>query len=108
MARVTGPLFSLDARGQLGRAIVYSIWKGINYVRRWIIPENPQSADQTHVRGVFEMGVNAWHYTLSAGNRTAWDDSASLPAGMSGFNWHQSEYMEAMLAGNTPPTTPPS
>jgi len=107
MARVTAPLFSLDARGQIGKAIVFSIWKGINYVRRYIIPENPKTPDQQRVRAIFSWGVDAWHYTLSAANRTAWDESASLPSGMSGFNWHQSEYCEAMLEGTTPPTTPP-
>ena len=30
MARLNGPLFSLDARGKLGRALIYSIWKGLN------------------------------------------------------------------------------
>ena len=107
MARVTAPLFSLDARGQVGRAIVYSIWKGINYVRRYIVPQNPQTADQTHVRTIFSWAVDAGHYTLDADDIAEWNEDASLPSGMSGFNWHQSEYIEAMLAGNTPPTTPP-
>jgi len=30
MARLNGPLFSLDARGKLGRALIYSIWKGLS------------------------------------------------------------------------------
>ena len=46
MAKVTGPLFSLGARGKLGQAIVFSAWKGINVVREYLIPANPKSADQ--------------------------------------------------------------
>ena len=46
MAKVTGPLFSIGARGKLGKAIVYSAWKGINVVREYLIPANPQSGDQ--------------------------------------------------------------
>lgn len=50
MSKVTGPLFSLDARNKLGGAIVYSIWKGRNYVRRLIVPANPKSDDQAQAR----------------------------------------------------------
>lgn len=46
MAKVSGPLFSLDARGKIADAIVYFPWKGLHVVRQWLIPTNPQSADQ--------------------------------------------------------------
>lgn len=46
MAKVTGPLFSIGARGKLGKAIVYSAWKGINVVREYLKPANPQTGDQ--------------------------------------------------------------
>lgn len=46
MAKVTGPLFSIGARGKLGQAIVFSFWKGINVVREYLKPANPQTAPQ--------------------------------------------------------------
>jgi len=46
MAKVTGPLFSLSASGKIADAMVFFGWKGINVVRGWVIPANPQSADQ--------------------------------------------------------------
>lgn len=46
MAKVTGPLFSIGARGKLGQAIVYSFWKGVNVVREYLIPANPQTGKQ--------------------------------------------------------------
>lgn len=46
MAKVTGPLFSLGARGKIGQAIVFSAWKGINVVREYLIPANPKSGNQ--------------------------------------------------------------
>jgi len=46
MAKVTGPLMSMDARGKIGDAIVFSIWKGTNCVRQWLKPANPQSTAQ--------------------------------------------------------------
>jgi len=46
MAKVTGHLFSISARGKLGKAIVYSFWKGTNVVREYLKPANPQTGDQ--------------------------------------------------------------
>lgn len=50
MAKLTGPLFSLDARGKLGSSLVFLGWKGIKTVRQWLKPANPQSADQGDIR----------------------------------------------------------
>src|SRR4030042_1444059 len=46
MAKATGPLYSLSASGKLANAMVYFTWKGINVVREWLKPANPQSAAQ--------------------------------------------------------------
>lgn len=46
MAKATGPLYSLSASGKLANAMVYFTWKGINVVREWLKPANPQSATQ--------------------------------------------------------------
>jgi hypothetical protein len=46
MAKVTGPLMSMGARGAIGGAIVFGAWKGINTVRELVIPANPQTEDQ--------------------------------------------------------------
>jgi len=67
MAKLTGPLFSLDARGKLGKALVFIGWKGIKTVRQWLKPANPQSAAQGDVRivigglgrGIGKVGVDS-------------------------------------------------
>jgi len=46
MAKVTGPLMSMSASGKLADSIVFSIWKGVAYVRQYVTPANPQSSDQ--------------------------------------------------------------
>lgn len=46
MAKCTGPLYSLSASGKLADAMVYFTWKGVNVVREWLKPANPQSATQ--------------------------------------------------------------
>jgi len=50
MAKVSGPLYSMSASGKLGDAMVYFGWKGVNVVRQWLIPANPQSATQGNQR----------------------------------------------------------
>ena len=51
-AKVDGPLFSLEAKGKIGDAIVYFPWKGRHAVRRWLKPTNPRDADQKIVRQI--------------------------------------------------------
>lgn len=53
MAKVTGPLMSMTASGKLADTLVFFSWKGISTVRQFIIPANPQSADQGDIRLVF-------------------------------------------------------
>lgn len=50
MAKVSGPLMSMSASGSVGKSIVFSIWKGVAYVRQWLKPSNPQSTDQGNAR----------------------------------------------------------
>lgn len=50
MAKVDGPLFSLEARGKIADAIVYFPWKGRHAVRRWLKPTNPRDVDQQIIR----------------------------------------------------------
>ena len=50
MAKVDGPLFSLEARGKIGNAMVFFPWKGRHAVRRWLKPTNPRDIDQKLIR----------------------------------------------------------
>jgi hypothetical protein len=60
MALVTGPLLSFGASGQIAKTQVYSRWKGRAYVRRYVVPANPRSADQTTTRNTFTWLNNVW------------------------------------------------
>jgi len=55
MPKTTAPLLSFDARGQIAKTQVYSSWKGRPYVRRYTVPSNPQSAEQTITRNAFSF-----------------------------------------------------
>ena len=107
MAKLRGPLMSIDARGKFADAIVYGGWKGIPWARVQFTPQNPKTDDQKAIRAIFSHGVNGWQGKLTAA-KLLWDN-AVVPKGltMSGFNYYMSEYINAMRAGTTPPVNPP-
>lgn len=75
MVRVKGPLFSMDASGSLGKAVVFSKWKGRAYVRAHAIPSNPRSGLQVGIRTV--MGFLSQYFSsLTAGELSDWEDLA--------------------------------
>lgn len=60
MSKLTGPLFSLTARGTIASTLTYSAWRGVPYVRSRVIPANPQSTTQTEVRNIFAFLSETW------------------------------------------------
>jgi hypothetical protein len=105
MARVTAPLFSFSASGQLAKSLVYFPWKGVDAVRSYTIPSNPNSADQQTQRGYFGDAITAWHNSalLVADDKTAWDKYASsLSRAMSGFNAFVKDWLDISVAGLGP------
>lgn len=77
MAKTTAPLLSLDASGQIAKTLVASKWKGRQYMRRYVIPANPQTTAQTAQRGRMTAAAARWH-DIAADDRTAYDLSATL------------------------------
>ena len=75
MALVKGPLFSLEAAGSVGRAIVFSKWKGRAYVRQHVVPSNPMSGAQVGRRSMFGFLAQMWA-GLSAPDQAAWQTVA--------------------------------
>jgi hypothetical protein len=84
MAKVTGPLMSLDARGAIGEAIVFSYWKGVNYVRSRVVPKNPNTTDQQAIRLLIKDASQGWS-DISSSLRAAYDSFAEGQR-FSGFN----------------------
>jgi len=60
MAKIQGPLLSMGGLGQIGHSQVYATWKGRPYVRRYVIPANPKSTEQTKTRTAFTWLVETW------------------------------------------------
>ena len=67
MAKSEGPLLSLGASGTLAKTLVYSKWKGRPYVRRHVIPANPQSVAQSLTRNAFASANDIWKNMGSLG-----------------------------------------
>lgn len=60
MAKLTGPLLSLNAKGQIGKTIVPFNWRGIKAARQYVVPANPQTTDQTVTRDIFSYLSTVW------------------------------------------------
>lgn len=84
MARTTAPLFSMDASGSIGKSIVFSRWKGRNYVRRHAIPSNPMSGLQVYMRSMFAFLTRGWA-AIPGVSQATWDAPAE-PDNISPFN----------------------
>lgn len=92
MAKVSGPLMSMDASGKFGGAIVFSKWKGRNVVRQLVVPANPNSAGQevarnrTRVTGAIQGWVNTT--VLKAPTQTVTDKMRIKAVTPGGYAWN--------------------
>lgn len=110
VAKVKAPFFGLGASGQLGKAIVYFGWKGINVVREFVIPSNPQTALQVTQRGYVTAAVAKIHaaqadptYPMISQDLVAYAALASaLGKIWTWFNQAVKLWVDVMVAGNTP------
>ena len=65
MAKVSGPLMSMDASGKFGGALVFGKWKGRNVVHQLVTPANPMTTAQEAARndvriaGAIQHHINA-------------------------------------------------
>lgn len=92
MAKVTGPLMSMDASGKFGDALVFGKWKGRNTVRQLVTPANPNSQGQenarnrTRVTGALQLWAN--QTTLKAQGKTLTDKERIKAVTPAGFAWN--------------------
>ncbi|MBA7629675.1 hypothetical protein ES703_37178 [subsurface metagenome] len=103
MAKVQAPLFGLGARNSIGQAVTYFPWKGLNVVRKYVIPANPNTTLQAAQRALMTAAVLAFHTALyTAGDMIAWNRlSGTLAKTMTGFNAMVRRHILEAIAGNT-------
>lgn len=102
MARVTGPLMSMEASGTIGKTLTFANWVGRQYVRRWTRPSNPQTQDQMDQRNAFSVigvGVSQANKCLQANDSTGkTDEQAFRDKTPSGMRWNG--YIQKVLTGS--------
>lgn len=74
MAKVTAPILSGRAHGQIGKTQVYASWRGVQYARSFVTPRNPRTTAQTNRRDVFTAISDLWK-RLGSVARAPWDAS---------------------------------
>ena len=103
MARVTGPLMSMEASGTIGKSLTFANWVGRQYVRRWTRPSNPQTSSQMEQRNVFSIigvGVSWANKCLQINSSTTKTDEAAFRKKTpSGMRWNG--YIQKVLAGSS-------
>lgn len=100
MSLLRTPLLSFSARGKIAKTLVYSAWKGLNTVRQYVIPANPQTTGQVDQRNAMKAVVAAFrYYFTNAICRTAWNLRAALmPGAQSGFNAYASNAVKIAVS----------
>jgi len=73
MAKLIGPLMSIDARGSVGDALTYAKIGKTNYAKQYTVPRNPKSAAQTAHRLGIGFISSLWK-TLSVEQKATWND----------------------------------
>jgi len=99
MARVVFSALISAASGKIGD-IVASKWKGIPYIRRRVIPSNPQSGDQCLQRYCLKMALLLWQ-SVKTWNKAPWD------AAVTGYAWSgYNRFMDLCMHALEPQFTP--
>ena len=92
MAKVSGPLMSMDASGKFGGTLVFTKWKGRAVVRQLVKPANPKSAGQevarnrTRVTGAVQSWLNKT--LLKAVGQTTTQKERIKMVAPGGFAWN--------------------
>jgi len=96
-------LLSISARGKIAKTLVFLSWKGIDTVRKYVIPTNPKSTDQKKQRGYFSDAIDAWHTDgYNSLDVAAWNLFAiAQKAVASGYNLFVKYYIAAKVATET-------
>lgn len=107
MAKLIGPLMSMDASGTVAGTLTFAKWKGRNYVRQRVIPSNPQTAAQTGVRATFGGTI-----ALYKANKVALDSAFDTLAKQRNFSpinaftgFTQKQFSKGFSAANSPNPT---
>ena len=95
MVKVTGPIFSVDAKGTLGGAITYQGGSGKHRVIRVPTHKDAGSGDQLTQRALFLGAAARWHL-LGAEDKADYE-VFGVVYHMTGYNWHMKLYLSGLI-----------
>lgn len=103
IAKVKGPLFSINAIGKIDNKLIYRDSKVGPEVKKYTRTINPNTAGQQDQKGFFRNAINAWSidgYTVA--DKWGWDQYAKTRKVItSGFNCFSGLRMRSEREGNT-------
>ena len=101
MARVKGPLLSVDATGQLGKALIFAKWKGLKTVRGYYFPRKSASVPQVAQRSLFKAVATEWKGgNMGAEDKKAWGRfGRTLRKKRPSYNAFTKHYLQVKEAG---------
>jgi len=85
MAKWKSPFLS-EIKNKLGDSVVFSSWKGRQYMRSYVEPANPNTSDQQAFRESMSEAVNRWQGELVGTPAEEAYDQYATPQQISGFN----------------------
>lgn len=101
MAKVKGPLMSMEASGAYGGTLVFGQRKGASVVRQLVTPANPQSQGQEDARNIVRVGGTLQRFanatSMIASGETQ-KDSARLAA-MAPSNQTWNSFLVQLITG---------
>jgi hypothetical protein len=109
MATLTGPMFSLTAKGALAKALCFRTVRGRPTASRWLAPPNPRSNAQISIRHYNRWLARFWH-EVPPTNQTTWQPPAAA-AGFAPYHAYLSTNMsrwQSQLAPTQVAGAPPS
>lgn len=108
MAKVTGPLMSLEASGSIASTIVFSRWKGRPYVRQLVKPSNPKTPAQTAFRAMFGFLSSQWKMIdpASYGNWSALAAQGNYSQFNAYTKYNQDRWTQTLTPTEDPTATP--
>ena len=77
MAKVRSPLHSIEASGRMADGVVFGNWKGIPWMRTFVMPGKTRTARRDQVWRIIPQITRSWA-TLTDGERAGWDAYAAL------------------------------
>lgn len=102
MATVTGPLHSLEARGQLAQTIIYQESMGRHVVKAYGKPNwdtHPPTEAQLEIQAETKLLMQHWP-DIAPADQATWD-ALAIPAAISRVNAYLQENYRLFLAGRT-------